>query len=108
VRASRSLSSNPFNALEAFVIAVMSQQVGAECVDGPPLHELRGRPQVVQSASNLLRRLVGEGEGIDARGVDALPRDEESDPFDETIRLAGARTGEHERGTEGSLDRGEL
>jgi hypothetical protein len=60
------LVSDTEAALETFVMPVMSQQVCAEGVDGPPLHELRGRAEVVQSRANLLGGLVREREGTDA------------------------------------------
>ena len=49
--------------------------------------------------------LVGEGEGADARRVDAELLDEEADALDEAVRLPRPGPGEHEQRRGLGLDR---
>jgi hypothetical protein len=90
--------------LEPHVMTVRSQQFGAKRVDGAALYQLDLRIKVVEPGSNFFRRLVGEGEGVDALRVHPEAPDEESDPFDEAIRFPRAWAGQDERRSERRFD----
>jgi hypothetical protein len=74
---------------------MVPEQIGAERMDGASPHELRRHAQVIEPRTDFFGGLVGEREGIDPRRVEALVLDEEPDPLDEAIRLAGTGARQH-------------
>ena len=62
----------------------------------------------IEARRDLFGGLVGEGEGADAVGGDAVRFDEEADPLDETERLPRARACYDEQRLRFTLDRGAL
>lgn len=74
--------------LEAYVRAVLAEQLGTESVDRSPLHPLRALSKLtLQSRRDFVGGLVGEGERADTRRVDADLLDEKPDSLDEAKRL---------------------
>ena len=65
------LIGNTEPAVQSFVMTVMSQQFSAKSVDGPAVHQLCRGAEPVEPIPDFLGGLVGEGERVDARWIDA-------------------------------------
>jgi hypothetical protein len=73
-------------------------------MDGPALHEVRARAQLLQARRDLVRRLVGEREDADSIRVDSKILDEESNALDEAKGLPRTGAGQDEDRAQGSFN----
>ena len=84
--------------LEQHLDAQLAQQLCTECVDGSALDPFgRCSKSRVQPVRDLAGRFVGEGEGANSPGLEAVLVDQETDALDEAERLARARAREHQQ-----------
>ena len=74
-------------------------------MDGPALHEVHARAQLLEARSYLVRRLVGEREDADSIRVDSKILDEESNALDEAKGLPCTGARQHEDRAQGSFNR---
>jgi len=74
-------------------------------MDGPALHEIHARAQLIEARRDLVRRLVGEREDADSIRVDSMILDEESNALDEAERLSCTGAGQDEDRAQGSFNR---
>ncbi len=91
--------------VERDVVAELTEQGGAECVDCAAL-DLGGgvAESSVEAMGDLVRGFVRESEGADAGRVDPELLDEVGDTLRETVRLAGAGAGEDKQGFGAAAD----
>ncbi len=81
----------------AQVLSLAAQDAGADGVEGADGQPREARAdEGHQASSHLLGRLVGEGHGHDARGVNAAHPDEIGHPVGEDARLPRPRPGQHQ------------
>jgi len=84
--------------LQADLVAEFTQQLGAKGVNGSALDALRARPQLTPEPFGYLTGgLVGESKNANPAGVYTQAVDQKPYSLDQTERLAGAGTGEHEQ-----------
>jgi hypothetical protein len=57
-----------------------------------------------EPVGDLASRLVGEGKGTDPPWIEAVMLDQESNPFDEAVRLPSAGAREHQQRARLGLD----
>jgi hypothetical protein len=85
------------------VIAQQAEAEGVQCAPGDVLGQWADL--ALQPGGDLVGCLVGEGDGADAPGIEAMPGDEPSDAGNEAVGLAGTGPGDHEHRTERGVDR---
>ena len=74
-------------------------------MDGPALHEIHARAQLLEARRDLVRRLVGEREDTDSIRVHSKVFDEESNALDEAKGLPRTGAGQDEDRAYGSFNR---
>jgi hypothetical protein len=94
---------------QADLLAELSQQLGAESVDGAALDALHaGAKLALETLGDFSSGFIGERKDADARRIDLQLLDQEPDALDEAERLARTWTGEHEQRLRAGLDGGAL
>ena len=74
-------------------------------MNGPALHEVCARAQLLEARRDLVRRLVGEREDANSIWVDSKILDEESNALDEAKGLPRTGAGQDEDRAYGSFNR---
>ena len=83
---------------EPAAVCELAQDTHAHAVNGADPHALAARDHVRKALAHLVRRLVGEGDGEDGGGQDALLLHEVRNARGEHARLAAARARKDEHG----------
>jgi hypothetical protein len=85
---------------------VVAEQAEAQRVQGAASDVVRQRADLaLEPGGDLVRGLVGEGDGADAPRIETMPRDEPCDAGDETVGLARAGTRHDQHRPERGIDR---
>jgi len=93
-------------ALDADERSELTEQLGAERMDGPARDLRRRGPEAMgKPVRDLARGLVGERERSDASRVVAQLLDQKTNAFGEAVRFARARPREHEQRPRRRFDR---